>query len=263
MKKFKALLLAGERSLDDPLLRATKAPSKALVPVGGVPMVERVIGVLLSCPHLEKVLLVGPRPEIWEKYLAPRLKDPRLSWAPPASSPSLSAYKGLEILGEGPILLTTSDHVLLTSEMIVYLLHRAEVSEKDLAVGVARYEMVKAAYPEAQRTVYRLKEGAFCSTNLYVFLTPTSKKAVLFWRQIETKRKKPLQIVKAFGLIPLVKYLTKRLSLNEAFEHVSKVLGCQVEPVILPFPEAAIDVDDLEDLALANKILAKRGEREL
>ncbi len=256
--KFKALVLAGERPGKDPLVENTGAPCKALVPVGGVPMIKRVVETLLNCPLLEKIFLCGPEEECWQ-----RIKDllpPTLIWIPPAPTPSRSTYKALELMGEGAVFLTTADHALLTREIVEYFLYRARQSVADLAVGVARYETLKAAYPEARRTTYRLKEGRFCSTNLYGLLTPAARKAVYFWRRVEEKRKNPLAIVKAFGAKALAKYLAGRLSLKEAFAQVSQVLGCQVEPVIIPYPEAAIDVDDPDDLALANQILEKRGE---
>jgi molybdopterin-guanine dinucleotide biosynthesis protein A len=261
VREFNALVLAGERKGRDALLAFTRAPAKALVEVGGKPMIHRVVETLLSCPRIARILLSGPREEIWKEYLADKLRNPRLKWIPPSPSPSLSTYQGLEILGSEPVLLTTCDHALLTQEMVLYLLHRAEQSAKDLVVGVVRYETLKAAYPLAKRTTYRLRDGTFCSTNLYVFLTPASRRAVIFWRQIEEKRKSPLRIVRSFGLWSLLRYLTRRLTLEEAFQRVSKVFGCSVAPVILPFPEAAIDVDDPEDLALVNQILEKRGEK--
>ena len=259
MKPFKALVLAGERKEKNPLLQHTQAPCKALVPIKGVPMLERVLRALLACPPLEKVLLVGPDAQIW-KEVAPKLAHPKVSWIPPAETPSLSVSQGLEVLGEGPVLLTTADHALLRPEIVEYFLHRAVRSEGDLAVGIARYETLKKAYPQARRTTYRLKEGAFCSTNLYAFLTPQSHSSVVFWRQVEAYRKNPLKIIKAFGLKPLAKYLSKKLSLEEALEYASQALGCRVKAVIMPYPEAAIDVDDPEDLALVEQILDKRGD---
>ncbi|NPB10097.1 MAG: NTP transferase domain-containing protein, partial [Thermodesulfobacteria bacterium] len=245
----------------DPLVKSTGAPCKALVPVGGVPMIRRVVEALLASPTVEEVFLCGPEEKHWQE-LRPLL-PPSVKWIAPASTPSRSTLKALELLGETPVFLTTGDHALLTPEVVEYFLHRAPRTEgADLVVGVARYETLRAAYPDARRTTYRLKEGRFCSTNLYAFLTPAAKQAVYFWRRVEEKRKNPLAIVRAFGARALAKYLSGRLSLEEAFARVSRVLGCRVAPVVIPHPEAAIDVDDPEDLALANQILTKRGEKE-
>ncbi len=261
MKLFNALVLAGERGEKNPLLEKTGAPCKALVPVKGVPMLMRVLDALIQCTPVDKILLLGPEKRFWEE-IASKVTYPKLSWTPQAASPSLSVYKGLEILGEEPVFLTTADHALLRPEIVEYFLHRALKAGGDLAVGIARYETLSVSYPEARRTTYRLKEGAFCSTNLYAFLTPLSHRAVIFWREVETQRKNPLKIVRAFGIKPLAKYLAKKLALKEAFAYVSQALGCNTVPVIIPYPEAAIDVDSVEDLALVEKILDKRGEKQ-
>ncbi len=257
--KFKALVLAGERPEGDPLAEATGVPCKALVPVGGIPMIKRVVKTLLDCPLIEKIHLCGPEEFCWL-----RLRDllpSEVDWIPPAPTPSRSTYKALELLGgKDPVFLTTADHALLSPQMVEYFLHRATRTLADLVVGIARYETLRANYPQARRTTYRLKEGRFCSTNLYALLSPLARKAVFFWQQVEDKRKNPLAIVRAFGAGTLAKYLAGYLKLKEAFERASQILGCQVEAVIVPYPEAAIDVDDLEDLALVNQILRKRGE---
>jgi hypothetical protein len=65
--------------------------------------------------------------------------------------------------------------------------------------------------------------------------------------------------VRAFGWRPLVAYLLGRLTLEEALARASKVIGARLAAVVLPQPEAAIDVDKPADLALAESILARRG----
>jgi hypothetical protein len=55
-----------------------------------------------------------------------------------------------------------------------------------------------------------------------------------------------------------LKYASGRLTLGGAFEAVSKKLGITAAPVLLPFAEAAIDVDKPSDLALVEEILAAR-----
>ena len=49
---------------------------------------------------------------------------------------------------------------------------------------------------------------------------------------------------------------TGRLSLEQAFAHVSGKLGAQIQPVMLPYAEAAVDVDKPEDKELVERILA-------
>ena len=83
---------------------------------------------------------------------------------------------------------------------------------------------------------------------------------VEFWSQVERERKHPLRLIRTLGGWALVRYMLGWLSLAEALSRLGLKLNLHVQEVLLPFPEAAIDVDTPEDLALAEEILAKRQE---
>jgi hypothetical protein len=48
------------------------------------------------------------------------------------------------------------------------------------------------------------------------------------------------------------------LSLDGAFAHVSRLTGTRIRPVVMPFAEAAIDVDKAADYELVSAILKRR-----
>jgi hypothetical protein len=57
---------------------------------------------------------------------------------------------------------------------------------------------------------------------------------------------------------PLIRYGLGRLDLETAFRLGSQRLGLDARPVIMPFAEAAIDVDKPDDKALCEIILQSR-----
>ena len=67
------------------------------------------------------------------------------------------------------------------------------------------------------------------------------------------------RLVRAFGLVPLILFAGRLLSLDGAMRLASRRLGLTAKAVRTAFPEAAIDVDKPLDLALAERILAERG----
>jgi hypothetical protein len=79
------------------------------------------------------------------------------------------------------------------------------------------------------------------------------------WQYLEQVRKKPWRLIAAFGISPLLRFLTGRLDLEQAFQIVSARLGLLARPVVMPFAEAAIDVDKPADKELAERIAARRG----
>jgi hypothetical protein len=142
--------------------------------------------------------------------------------------------------------------------MVDYFLCEAQEKRVDVAVGLVPYSLVVASYPQSKRTVTRLTGGGFCGCNLFVLCTPKAMRIVEFWSQIERERKHPLRLIRTLGGLALVRYMLGWLSLAGALSQLGRMLDLRVQEVLLPFPEAAIDVDTPEDLALAETILAKR-----
>jgi CTP:molybdopterin cytidylyltransferase MocA len=64
--------------------------------------------------------------------------------------------------------------------------------------------------------------------------------------------------MRILGLWPVVRYLAGRLSLSDGLEHLSNRLGIRAGAVILPFPEAAVDVDTVEDWEFAQAVVKKQ-----
>jgi hypothetical protein len=61
------------------------------------------------------------------------------------------------------------------------------------------------------------------------------------------------------GWSGLLAYALGRLTLPAALGRVSGRLGLRAGAVILPFPEAAVDVDSVEDLQLVRAVVESRS----
>lgn len=247
---FTALVLAGDRRPGDPVAQAAGVSCKALVPVAGKPMVLRVLDALEASQEVGGRLLCGPpRSALAENArLHALIADGRVQWLAPGPTPSTSAWVALHRLPESvPVLLTTADHALLASRMVDYFCTQARASDCDVVAGLAPHRAVAAAFPDSRRTVIKLRDGGYCGCNLFAFLTPRGRIAAGFWRRIERERKKPLRLIGAIGWIAVLRYLLGRLSLDEAVAMLSRRLGIRIGYVILPFPEAAVDVDTVAD----------------
>jgi molybdopterin-guanine dinucleotide biosynthesis protein A len=256
---FTAVVLAGDRSSGDPLARAAGVSSKSLTPVGGRPMVLRVLDALEAAREIEGIVLCGPDKSAvdQDKELQVRIGSDKVKWLESQETPSSSTYYAMQSLPDSiPVLVTTADHALLTAEMVDYFCSRARQSDKDLVVGLALHELVKAKYPETKRTAMPLADGSYCSCNLFGFLTPEARRAAHFWRRVESQRKKTWRVVAGFGWLNLLLYLLKRPSLAEGLQRISRRIGLRAGAVLLPFPEAAVDVDSLSDWKLVESIVA-------
>ena len=259
--RFTAVVLAGDRTPDDPLALSAGVRYKSLVPVGGRAMLLRVLDALAGSPQVGRCVLCGPPREALEQdaELRAGVATGAWDWLPPGPTPSTSALAALRSLPESePVLLTTGDHALLRPEVVEYFCGHARTAGSELVVGLARYDEVMAAFPGMHRTGLRFRDDVYSGCNLYAFLSPAARGVADFWRRVEGERKRPWRMLRALGWGTVLRYLTGRLTLGQALERLSLQLGVRIGTVLLPYPEAAVDVDKVSDREYAERILRGR-----
>jgi GTP:adenosylcobinamide-phosphate guanylyltransferase len=254
-------VLAGSRGPDDPVARARGVRHKCLAPVAGVPMVVRVVDALAACPTVGRIAVALEDQALAEDVPALRalVAAGRCALLTTAATPSLSVQHALDALPEPlPLLVTTGDHPLLTPDIVAHFLAAARASGADLVAGLTPATVIRQAYPDAARTYLRFRDERYSGANLFAILAPAGRRAVAFWRRVEQERKRPWRLVRAFGWRPLLAYLLGRLTLDDAMARASSTVGARLAAIVMPQPEAAIDVDKTADLELVERILARR-----
>jgi GTP:adenosylcobinamide-phosphate guanylyltransferase len=224
-------------------------------------MLLRVIRALRSAGCATPIILSIDDPRALESVpeldalLAQRVLDVRRS----LDSPSGSVAEVLSgSAGQGPLLITTADHALLTPEILEFFEAAARKSDADVLVGLVSASLLRSGYPESTRTYLKLRGESWTGANLFYFRTPRAIRVAEFWVRAEQHRKRPWRLAAVFGPTLLLLFLLRRLDLDSALERISRVIGATIQAIALPFPEAAIDVDRLSDLTLAEQILKER-----
>ena len=256
--RMTAVVLAGDRRKRDALAQRSTAGCKALIEIAGEPMVYRVLRALRQSRIVDHIFLAGPEQSAVEGATDLRgwINDASLDWQPPGASPSTSASNVMHTIeSHRPVLLTTADHPLLTPEMVDAFGRQSLADDVDVTVGLAPFALVREAYPNMRKTVLRFSDGEFCGCNLFAFLTPEGRGAADFWRRIEQQRKKPLRVIGMLGWRAMIRYRLGLLPLDEALAKLGKRLGLRIRAVILPYADAAIDVDSIADLDLVQDSL--------
>jgi CTP:molybdopterin cytidylyltransferase MocA len=249
-----ALILAGSRGPHDPVAALGKVAHKALTPIAGRPMLAFVLDAVRGVPEVDRIFICIDA----ETDLRPVTNGTPFNRIPPAASPAASVVAALQAIdGERPLLITTADHPLLTPEIIAHFLQHAS-KDADLCVGLAEAETVTKAFPGGRRTFYRLAGSGYSGCNLFLARRPGAARVADYWRRMEGHRKNPLRLVREIGIGALIRYALGLLSLDAAFRHVSKLTAARISPVILPFAEAATDVDKPSDHVLVEGILKRR-----
>lgn len=243
----KVLILAGQREgVVDVLCQDAGVERKALIPIAGRPMIDHVLDAL-SASHLETPFMVSG---------FDACHDARLGQAPSGAGPANSALLGAQHIGFYPLLITTCDHPLLTDNMLEVFVASAKLSGADFCVGLADKDVIHPAYPHVKRTYLKFSDRSVSGCNLFYIANENGLAAIKFWQKAQQHRKQPWKLARALSLPLLLSYISGRLTLEGAFRHASKTLGIIAKPVLLPFAEAAIDVDKPSDKELVEAIFA-------
>ncbi len=246
-----ALILAGSRQgAQDPVALAEGVAHKALVLVDGVPLLERVYRALRDA-GIGRIAVAADAPEV--VALAERLGAEPI---PPESGPSGSVARAFRHLGP-PMLVTTADHALLQSDWVDAFLEDSPVGA-DVAILLARRDVVERAVPQTRRTWLRFADGQWSGCNLFLLRTAYAGAAIATWQDVEANRKKPWRIAAKLGPRVLWDYLRGSLTLAEAVARLGRRIG--ISAAIVPARDglAAVDVDKVDDLTLVRSIAARR-----
>lgn len=261
--RFNALILAGSRGHTDPVALAGGRSCKAFVEIAGRPMIEHVIAAIEASGRIDDIVVVLD-PEIplgsEAPALAARIARGEIACMDAETGPSLSALRAMDRLGtEKPLFLTTADHPLLRADHVRDFLDLAVATGAVAVAGLAPLELVEATYPRNRRTRLAFRDIAVSGCNLFAFRGAGARKAVLYWRRIESFRKRPLRLAARIGFRVLLRYLLGRLTLDAAVADLARKAGVSMATVILEDADAATDVDTPTDLELVRGLFARRS----
>lgn len=254
MSGWTAVVLAGSRPGQDALAHHHGIDLKALIPVGGEPMVRRPVMALLAAERFAVVRVLAQQPGRIASVLP---ADPRLTVE--SSADTIAAT--LEAVCNDPatawpVLVTTADHALLDAAMIDDFCGRA--SSADIAIAVVERRALVRQLPETRRTWVRFKGGAYSAANLFLLGSPRAATAIALWRSVEQDRKKGWRLLLAMGSGLFLGAALRLLTLDQALARIGAKLGLDIRSIAMADPLAAVDVDKPDDHALVEAILAGR-----
>jgi GTP:adenosylcobinamide-phosphate guanylyltransferase len=244
---YNALILAGSRGEADPVAASEGVREKALIEIGGQPMLARVIAAVREAGAERIAVAASPGP------VADLARSLGCEVVEAKRGPSESAAAGFAHLG-APMLLTTADHALLKAQWVRDFVEVAQAST-DISVMLARRDVIEQAAPGSRRTYLRFSDGEWSGCNLFFFASPRSTQAFDVWRAVEADRKRPWRIVRRLGPGLLLRYLIGRLPLTEAMARLGSLASLTVGVVPARDGLAAVDVDKPDDLAQVRAII--------
>ncbi len=252
--------MAGKRSgVLDPLAKRAGVAQKCVVPVRGKPMIQRVVEAVAACDRIGAIHIVAHEPdEIAEIPIVQTLqREGRLHFRPGAFNLVDSVIAGAEG-ADFPLMITTADNCLVTSEGYAEFVDKALANEAAAAAALARKEDVIAADPRGQKKFYEFTDGGYSNCNTYWIGNEGALSAAEIMRNGGQFVKFPSRIAKAFGLMNLIRFYFGWGDKEKLFRQVSRRFGYKLVPIVMSSGEYAIDVDDERTFQVTEKLLAKR-----
>jgi len=251
-----AVVLAGGKNKAE--MRAlTGVENRALTMLGTRSMLDYVTTALDQSHSIGQVFVVGEVP-------------PSSRYTQIAGGATLieNLLAGLNAAASGGsserILVSTSDIPFLTPESVEDFVRQGLASGADLCCSYAALTDCLAKYPEMKRTAVKLREGRFTLGNLMLVNPVPLLAHPEIIEAAYAARKSPVQVAKLLGLGLLGRLLLAQtvspsvLPVAALEQAVSRLLGgIHAAAILSTYPEIGTDVDKLEDVVIARRLLGE------
>ena len=244
-----ANLAAGR--MDSKLAAATGATAKALVPLRGRPMIDRILEAAAAAETISDVRVVCSAGSPLLEHVG--------ALGVEASGPTFldTIRTGLSALGRPErMLVITGDLGLITPAALDHFCGQALQSDASIVYPIVRKEDSERAFPGAARTYAAFRDGPITGGNVTVLGRRFIEDQGGRLAQAFAARKNPLRLCGMLGWGFVVRLALGRLTLEEAAERVRHILAVPAVLVQSPYAEIGFDVDKPSHLAAAEAWLA-------
>lgn len=169
-------------------------------------------------------------------------------------------YLGARQAHDQHVFLIAADVPLVTAEHVEWFVRACEPRDKDLYMAIVEKEVMEQTFPQSTRTYVPLREGRFCNGELFLARISAALNRQSIYQDIISRRKSTLRQVQLLGPRMLLKFLLRRLSLDDVLAFVRNRIRIEAAAVPLPFAETGMDVDRPAQLDLVEAYLAQHPE---
>jgi GTP:adenosylcobinamide-phosphate guanylyltransferase len=250
-----AVVLAGGVDRGE-IAQETGVAHRPLLEVGGRPMVQRVLAALRGAASVGRVVLVAPEPV--QAVVGEEALDARVG---AGDSFVDNIVHGVEATTPNvdSVLIITGDLPLLTPAAVNDLVQQSSKSRADMAYPIIPKESCERAFPGGRRTYAKLREGVFTGGNGVVAARDFFELRRELMDRLFVSRKSPLKLASMFGFGFVLGLLMGRLSLPQLEARAGEIIRGRVAAIVSTYPELGFDVDKLDDLNLARRVVETFG----
>lgn len=254
--RLRLIVLAGQRGGNpDPLAERFGKSHRSLIPLAGRPMIAHVLQTAAVHPMVASLAICIEREAfepVWDvltripgrgsvalvearEHLADSVRDAARGW-------------------EGPLVVTTADHALLSADAIDAV--AGALAHADAVIALSPRDRVEEAHRSAPRRYLSLRDGSYAACDIYGVAGPAAIRAAEIFRGNGRFDRSGARIRRAAGLLGLLLLRCRLLTLSAAMALASRHSGLRLAAVVLPDGRQAIDVDDDHSYAVVRDLLS-------
>lgn len=243
----------------NPLHNLTQGKPKAILDIAGKPMIQWVLDAVSEAKSVGRVAVVGLDGSVELSC------DKPLTLLPDQGSMIGNIRAGLRsILENDPnaeyVMTVASDIPLVTGEMLDWFIEQTKQSRHELYINMVKRQVLEKRFPGIKRRINRVGNlelrGA---ADISIFQPKIIFKTNGVAERLERARGHPLRQLNFIGFDTLFLLMLRRLDLDAFIKRLSKKHDVDLHPVICPYAEIGMDVDEPLHLDIMNRELAKRN----
>lgn len=262
-KLVPAVITAGGR-ITGTFATAATTEIKALVPVAGSTLIEKVVDALvLSGRVADPIVIVGPETEL-NAALAGGGREALVRLLAEGATGPENMVRGLSALSvsepDGWAILCTCDLPLLTGEAIRWLLDNAP-EDADIVFPILTKAEFETAFPGSPGTYAPIERDQYTGGSVFLVRPAAFTRNLPLIERVFETRKGIFSMARLGGFGLLARLFTGTLTIEYVEARASKLTGCRCRAVRHAPPALAADVDTMEDYTFILSRLTAFGAR--
>jgi molybdopterin-guanine dinucleotide biosynthesis protein A len=253
---MQALIIAGGTiKADKPLFIETGISKKALLPIGGKPMIQWVAEALMGSKYIDGLVIVGLKPDSFDHANIP------VRYVADQGNIIDNGLAGMTAIEEiepdyKKFIVCSSDIPLLTPALVDEFVETFRQQEyADVYYPLVEEKVMEARFPGSRRTFTPMKGGRYAGGDIFFADRGVAKANQEFLRGLTGQRKNFFAQARMIGFVFIFKFIFRMMDIHEAAARASKVAGATGRALEYPRAEVAMDVDKLHQYLLVKEIL--------
>lgn len=251
------VMAGGVPDLEDPLYEATQGKPKALLDIGGKPMIQWVLDALNGSRLVDRVIVSGLDESSGLAYAGD------LIYIPNQGDMLLNIRAGAhKILESNPasehVLLCSSDVPTVETPAIDWVINTAMQTDEDIYYNVITRQVMEKRFPGSRRSYVRLKDLEVCGGDVNIARTRKVIDERGIWNELVAARKNALKQAAIIGFDTLLLLLLHAITLEGAVKKVTRRLKISGRALACPYAEVGMDVDKPHQLEIVRQDIQRR-----